>query len=94
MHLTVASVVLVVLAACVSTTHTRSLVRVQAAEQHGQACFKCVHRAYFHRLSRFPGPKAAALTSWYITYYVYCGNVHLKLEKWHQRYGTVHYGAQ
>ncbi|VDC03531.1 unnamed protein product [Peniophora sp. CBMAI 1063] len=45
----------------------------------------------FHRLSRFPGPKLAALTDWYATYYevVKDGGLVTKLASLHARYGPV-----
>ncbi|KAJ2932079.1 hypothetical protein H1R20_g5015, partial [Candolleomyces eurysporus] len=50
-----------------------------------------VWRLYFHQLARFPGPKIAALTDYYVTYYdlvKYGATVH-QLEVLHQRYGPV-----
>ena len=48
-----------------------------------------VWRLYFHQLARFPGPKIAALTDYYVTYYelVKYGATVQQLEVLHQRYG-------
>lgn len=50
-----------------------------------------VQRLYFHRLSRFPGPKLAAATWWYMTYYEVWLNGGLveHLEVLHAKYGTA-----
>ena len=50
-----------------------------------------IYRLYFHPLSRFPGPKLAALTPWYEFYYdvILDGNFHWQLQKLHTRYGSV-----
>ncbi|TFK86651.1 cytochrome P450 [Polyporus arcularius HHB13444] len=50
-----------------------------------------VQRLYFHRLSRFPGPRLAAATWWYMTYYEVWLNGGLveHLEVLHANYGPV-----
>lgn len=48
-----------------------------------------IHRLYFHPLSEFPGPKLAALTTWYEGYYdiVHRGRYLWEIEKMHKKYG-------
>jgi hypothetical protein len=48
-----------------------------------------IYRLYLSPLARFPGPKLAALTQWYETYYdVYLdGKFLLHLEQLHEIYG-------
>lgn len=50
-----------------------------------------VHRLFFHPLSRFPGPKLAALTRWYEAYYdvVQNGQYTFKIAKMHEKYGPI-----
>lgn len=49
-----------------------------------------IYRLYFHPLSKFPGPKLAALTTWYEGYYdiVHRGRYLWEMEKMHKAYGT------
>lgn len=48
-----------------------------------------VYRVYFHPLSSYPGPKLAALTTWYEAYYDIGkrGQYILQIEKLHKKYG-------
>jgi hypothetical protein len=47
------------------------------------------HRLFFSPLSKFPGPKLAAVTSWYELYYdvVKKGKYLFEIEKMHDKYG-------
>lgn len=47
------------------------------------------YMAYFHPLSRYPGPKIAALTNLWKAYYVYKLVLHEKLVELHEQYGPV-----
>ena len=53
-----------------------------------------VQRLYWHPLSKFPGPRLAAITGWYEAYHeaVLGGTFVRKYSMWHQRYGD-HYKA-
>lgn len=48
-----------------------------------------VYRLLFHPLARFPGPRLAAVTTWYEGYYdiVHQGRYIWQVEKMHARYG-------
>ncbi|KZV89604.1 cytochrome P450 [Exidia glandulosa HHB12029] len=52
---------------------------------------RVVYRLFFHPLARFPGPKLAAASEWYRTYYeVYMnGGLVDKLTELHRQYGDV-----
>ncbi|KAF9883416.1 hypothetical protein FE257_003499 [Aspergillus nanangensis] len=53
--------------------------------------WKSVYRLYFHPLSKFPGPKLAALTSGYEFYYnvIQRGSFIWEIERMHQVYGPI-----
>ncbi|KAI5795732.1 cytochrome P450 [Geopyxis carbonaria] len=50
-----------------------------------------IYRLYIHPLSKFPGPKIAALTLWYETYYDVWqkGKFVYEIERMHQKYGPI-----
>lgn len=54
-------------------------------------CGLVVYRLYAHPLSRFPGPRVAAVTSWYEAYYeiVLKGQYSRQISKLHDQYGPV-----
>jgi hypothetical protein len=49
------------------------------------------YRLLLSPLARFPGPRLAALTGWYETYYdcVKRGRYWVEIERMHREYGTV-----
>jgi hypothetical protein len=51
-----------------------------------------LYRIYLHPLSKIPGPKLAAATHLYITYFNTTGGskFYLQTEKLHQKYGTLY----
>ncbi|KAF5350988.1 hypothetical protein D9756_008294 [Leucocoprinus leucothites] len=53
--------------------------------------FFIIYQLWFHPLSRFPGPKLAAITKWYKGYYdLYVGGGLLEhIQELHERYGPV-----
>lgn len=53
-----------------------------------QACVHCIYRLTLHPLSKYPGPRLAAITSWYATLFVARGDLHEKTHKWHTKYGN------
>ena len=50
-----------------------------------------VYRLYLSPLAKFPGPKLAALTRWYETYYdTYChGQYTFEIARMHEKYGEL-----
>lgn len=56
----------------------------------GLVLLVAVRRLFFHPLSHIPGPKLAAVTWFYQTYYSFAGEgsqYYLKIEKLHEIYG-------
>ncbi|GFF84649.1 cytochrome P450 monooxygenase [Aspergillus udagawae] len=52
-----------------------------------------IYRIYFHPLTQYPGPKLAAITSWYVAFYAWRGDLHLQMQRLHAEYGPkVRYG--
>lgn len=51
-----------------------------------------LYRLLLHPLSAFPGPRLAAVTSWYEAYYeiVLNGQYSNKISQLHDQYGTIH----
>jgi hypothetical protein len=51
----------------------------------------CIHRLYFSKYAKFPGPKLAALTYGYMFYYDAIagkGEYIFKIKELHEQYGT------
>lgn len=53
------------------------------------ACL-AIYRIYLHPLASFPGPKLAALTTWYEAYYdvILKGQYIFEIERMHRKYGN------
>lgn len=70
-------------------THGDTAVAVVLSAIAAALVASVVHRLYFHPLSEFPGPKLAALTTWYEGYYdiVHRGRYLWEMEKMHKKYG-------
>ena len=51
-----------------------------------------IHRLFFSPIAKFPGPKLAAVTSWYELYYdvVKKGKFLYEIEKMHDKYGMYY----
>jgi hypothetical protein len=57
------------------------------------ALWTCIYRLFFHPLAKFPGPKLAAITTWYEAYYDfigYQGQYTFLFEDLHKKYGALH----
>jgi|SRR5690242_12375534 len=54
-----------------------------------------IYQLYFSPLSRFPGPKIAAVTLWYEIYYdvFKWGRYWVEVQRMHEKYGTSLYPA-
>lgn len=54
---------------------------------------RSIYRLYLHPLSNVPGPKLAALTPWFETYYQLVkgdgGQFYLAVHEWHKKYGIA-----
>ncbi|KAF7183231.1 hypothetical protein CNMCM7691_003144 [Aspergillus felis] len=48
-----------------------------------------VYRLFFHPYAKYPGPLLAKLTSWYVLYHAYVGDLHTDIWRCHQKYGDV-----
>jgi hypothetical protein len=53
------------------------------------ALARVIYNVFFHPLSRFPGPRGAACTKWWLAYMMFVKGVSLSTlrEKLHQKYG-------
>lgn len=51
-----------------------------------------IYRLYLCPIASFPGPKLAALTGWYESYYdvILTGSYLFKIEKMHDKYGMFY----
>ncbi|KAI1270337.1 cytochrome P450 [Xylariaceae sp. FL1019] len=57
----------------------------------GYIVFVCIHRLYLSPLAKFPGPRIAALTTWYAAYHdIWRGGQYIwEVEEMHRKYGPV-----
>ncbi len=64
----------IVVVCCISVFYVISLV---------------IQRLFFSPIAKFPGPKLAAITSWYELYYdvIHKGKYLFEIEKMHDKYG-------
>jgi len=60
------------------------------------AFVRVIYNLYFHPLSRFPGPRGAACTRWWLAYWELGRGVSLSTlrEELHKKYGTFPFGAR
>ncbi|KAJ4991364.1 cytochrome P450 [Stagonosporopsis vannaccii] len=70
---------------------TAGLVPVLAAALAAYVVALAVYRLYLHPLAKFPGPRLAAVTSWYEGYYeiVQNGQYSRHISKLHDHYGPI-----
>jgi len=56
------------------------------------ALARVIYNAFFHPLSRFPGPRGAASTKWWLVYKMFVEGVSLSTlrEELHQKYGIYY----
>jgi hypothetical protein len=67
-----------------------SALGVVALSAFAYVLYGVVYRLWFHPLAKFPGPKLAALTTWYEGYYDYVryhGRFTFQLASLHEKYG-------
>jgi hypothetical protein len=79
--------ILAIALSLVSTQQILSLDDQQANKLQSQASSFVIHRLYLHPLSKYPGPKLAAISDWYVAYFASGGQMHWKIHAWHQKYG-------
>ncbi|PLB46346.1 cytochrome P450 monooxygenase [Aspergillus steynii IBT 23096] len=48
-----------------------------------------VYRLFLHPFAKYPGPRLAAISNWYTTFYAWRGDLHLQVRHWHEQYGDV-----
>ncbi|KAL8788329.1 MAG: hypothetical protein Q9213_001726 [Squamulea squamosa] len=49
----------------------------------------CIYRLTIHPLSKYPGPRSAALTDWYTVYHLFIGDRHIDFYNLHRKYGPI-----
>lgn len=54
---------------------------------HRQIILLCIYRLTLHPYAKYPGPILAKLTSLRAAYYAHTGDMHLDIERCHQKYG-------
>lgn len=60
----------------------------------GYVALRSIYRLCFHPLKNVPGPKLAAVTSWYEFYWdcIKHGQYFKRVQEMHKQYGTFHCG--
>jgi len=80
---------------CGRTCESSRRVVVSGALQQGltwlQIIVLCIYRVTLHPLAKYPGPLLAKLTTLRGAYYAYHGDMHLDIERCHQKYGESSY---
>jgi len=56
---------------------------------HRQIFLLCVYRLTFHPYAKYPGPFLGKVTTLRAAYYAYTGDMHLDMERCHQKYGQA-----
>jgi hypothetical protein len=68
----------------------QKVISITAVGLLSYAFVRVIHNVYFHPLSRFPGPRGAACTKWWLAYKQLGRGVSLSTLRveLHQKYGT------
>jgi hypothetical protein len=56
---------------------------------HRQIILLCIYRLTLHPYAKYPGPILAKLTSLRAVHYAHTGDMHLDIERCHQKYGET-----
>lgn len=65
------------------------LVNVRYLQVISYVLGRAIYNVYLHPLSRYPGPRLAAISSLYYIYWTNNGQLHIKLKNLHDQYGDV-----
>jgi hypothetical protein len=56
---------------------------------HRYIILLCIYRLTFHLYAKYPGPFLGKVTTLRAVYYAYTGDMHLDMERCHQKYGQA-----